>query len=157
MKDIYFELPNGRKFFGDISEAKDFGVSEKEIDRVKQSLDQQEKKQFLRNKIQDGAGDVQSMLGTVSDVSAYTVDSLAVDILAVNNSGESSYKAERIRLFEELNGVGWQKIVDIAEQWFNQRKAGEIRLPAIAKGIDKVFADVAKRSTNVADILQQAQ
>jgi hypothetical protein len=116
------------------------------------------KKQALRKRIEQKVGDPETLLGVVSDASAYAIDQTAMDILAVNTSADSSYKTARIRLHEEFYGAdSWTKTVDFSQKWFEQRKAKQIRLPVDIKGIETVFADIAKSGIGVTNEIEAAQ
>ena len=113
-------------------------------------------RQLIRNKITNEAGDTKSLLGTVSDTASYMLDDTIMDVLAVEASADSSYKAKRISLYEELHGDdSWETVVTNAQSWFDKRKSGEIKLPSDVKSIESVFEDVATRSTGIANILEQ--
>lgn len=112
-------------------------------------------KQKVRRKIEQSAGDLASLLGTTSDAAAYALDDTAMDLLAITESDNSSYKSARIRLFEEQHGKGsWEKATMAAQRWFDGRKANTIQLPIDVKGIDSVFADIATRSTSTTQALK---
>ena len=116
------------------------------------------KKQALRKRISEKVGDPETLLGVVSDASAYAIDQTAMDILAVNSSADSSYKAARIRLHEEFYGENtWAKTVDFSQKWFDQRKDKTIRLPVDIKGIETVFEDIAKSGIGVTNELEATQ
>jgi len=122
-----------------------------------QSIQQKINKDLVRSNITRNVADDKSLLGTISDAASYALDDTAMDILAVEASADSSYKAARISLFEELHGEdSWQTAVNHAQEWFDKRKTKEIKLTTDVKGIQEVFAEVATRSTGVAIILEQA-
>ena len=115
------------------------------------------KKQALRNQITKKAGDAESLLGTTADAVAYAVDDISMDILAVAGSANSSYKEKRIELYNELHGDNaWDKAVVGAQNWFDNRKSGVVKLPIDVKGLASVMADVAAKGATVANILEQA-
>lgn len=120
-------------------------------------LSSEEQKKLIRNQISEKVADHQSLLGTVSDASVYAIDNMVIDILAVDMSTDSSYKKNRIKLFEELFGEGrWIKSVDFSRRWFDGRKTKKIKLPTDIKGLNSVLNDIATRGTGVANILEQA-
>ena len=111
----------------------------------------------LRQKITKTAGDTQSLLGTAADASAYAIDDVAMDILAVAGSANSSYKDKRIELYNELHGVdAWDKAVSATQSWFDGRKSGAIKLPIDIKGVETMMADVAAKGTGITQVLEQA-
>ena len=117
-----------------------------------------EKMAILRSEITDKAGDQAALLGTASDATLIAIDNLAIDVLSVNKSANSSYKDARIELYEQLHGDGsWIKSVEAAKQWFEGRKANAIKSPVDVKGAASVFEKIAQRATAVACILEQTK
>ncbi len=114
-------------------------------------------KQVLRKKITKNVGDTESLLGTTADAVAYAIDDISMDILAVAGSANSSYKDKRIELYNNLHGDNaWDKAVVAAQSWFDNRKSGVIKLPIDIKGVETVFADVAKNGTGVTNEIEAA-
>jgi len=133
------------------------GASQADVDLAINKTKEIESKKFIRLTIEREVTDYKSLLGTTSDASSYALDDTVMDILAVEASADSSYKAARISLFEELHGEdSWQTAVTYSQAWFDKRKTKEIKLTTDVKGIQKVFEEVATRSTGVATILEQA-
>ncbi len=115
-------------------------------------------RQKVRRGITRQVGDAETLLGITSDAAAYAIDQIAIDILALADSADSSYKNNRINLHEQFYGEGsWAKTVTFCQQWFDQRKTQQITLPVDIKGIESVFADVAASGTGVATVLKAAQ
>lgn len=114
-------------------------------------------KHQLRQKIKREIADPESLLGTTSDATAYTLDDTAMDILAVENSANSSYKEQRMSLYEQLHGEGaWDRAVIATQSWFDARVAKQIKLTIDVKGLDNVMSDVATRSTQMTNLLETA-
>ena len=117
-----------------------------------------EKMDVMRSEITNKAGDQAALLGTASDATLISIDNLAIDVLAMDKSANSSYKEARIEFYEHLHGKdAWSKAVVEAKQWFEGRKAGVIRSPVDVKGGKSVFAKIAQRATAVADILANVE
>lgn len=134
----------------------DTTMDESPVTEIDESNTEISPKDQVRNQISLIADD-KSLLGTTSDAATYAVDDTAMDILAVANSADSSYKKERIALFEQLHGEGsWSNAVTFSKEWFDARKDRKIKLPIDVKGIASVFNDVAERGTGVAIILKKA-
>jgi len=114
------------------------------------------KKDAMRTNIALKVGDDKSLLGTVSDAASYAIDDMAMSILALDNSDSSSYKTEKIELFEQLHGDNsWQTAVNNAQAWFDARKSGTIKLPPDVKGVANVFQEIATRSTGVTEEIEK--
>ena len=121
-------------------------------------LSDDEKRDVVRQRIAQKAGDQPTILGTTSDAALIALDHLAMDILAIDKSATtSSYKTARIALYEEWHGPGkWALAVADAHQWFQGRKAGVIKSPVDVKG-QRALESIAQRSTAVAEVLAEAQ
>ncbi|MDQ7091751.1 MAG: hypothetical protein Q9M50_14140 [Methylococcales bacterium] len=112
------------------------------------------RKNIIRNKILE-IGDDKSFIGTISDAASYAIDNITMDTLALSNSADSSYKKERISLFEKLHGVNsFANAVIKSQEWFDKRVSKEIILPIDNKGVERVFNDLATRGHAVASILK---
>ncbi len=115
-----------------------------------------EQKTTMRQKIQASVADIPSLLGTTADASIVTIDNLVFDVLAVDRSASSSYKTQRITIYEEVHGSGsWKSAVAYATQWLEGRKSGAIKSPVDIKGAANVFAEVAQRATGVAQVFEE--
>ena len=120
-------------------------------------LSDDEKRDVVRQRITQKAGDQPTILGTTSDAALIALDHLSMDILAIDRSATSSYKTARIELYEEWHGGDkWALAVADANKWFQGRKAGVIKSPVDVKG-QRALESIAKRSTAVAEVLAEAQ
>lgn len=95
-----------------------------------------------RGAITDAAGDIESIVGTVSDATQlllYGVASLVAKLATAQSLAEMRAAAEP---FAELSAAFLGKVED-----------GSVKLPFFIKGIDSVVADIETRATAVADVM----
>jgi hypothetical protein len=101
-----------------------------------------EKLEVLRAKINDEAGDLPSLVGTVSDGSGLLLEQVArafVGLAAASSLAKvQGAVADAAALFQPL---------------LDQIDAGEVVLPHHVTGAESVLADVAARSTTVSNVL----
>ena len=101
-----------------------------------------EKKQGVRSKIQTEAGDLASLVGTVSDGSGLLLEQVARGFVGL--AAASSLADVRAAVADAAA---------LLQPLLDQIDAGAVVLPHHVKGAETVLGDVAARSTTVSNVL----
>jgi hypothetical protein len=113
-----------------------------------------ENREQIRANINRDAGDMLSLLGTASDATSIAVLVGACFMAALE---ETSYAAFRTTALASMQSIsGDQDPVDITKGFLASVVSGDIRLPALEKGIVAVLAEVQTRGNAVAEVLNPA-
>ena len=111
-------------------------------------LTPREIKDRIRSNIAQQAGDTPSLLGTTSDAAAIaTLGIAALTVTLASSSNYSKFKTAFLGKLEKL--AGEQDMVAISTAFLQRIEDGDVIIPAMAKGIDKVLVDIETRSTAV--------
>lgn len=105
-------------------------------------LSPSEVKAHVRREIEAAAGDLPSLVGTVSDGSGLLLEMHALLVAALSG----------VYSFAELRAVADEQSAKL-QPLLDQIAAGEVVLPHHVKGAENVLADVAARSTTVSNVL----
>ena len=98
----------------------------------------------IREEIIKEAGDQQAILGTTTDATQLLLYGFCQLVTKLN-------KAENLAQVREAAA----SFTPQATSFLEQIEQGAIKLPFMAKGLDSVVADIAKRSTAVANVLEK--
>lgn len=110
----------------------------------------------VRRDIATGAGDTLSMLGTTSDAAAIATLGIAALTVAVASSSDyAKFKTAFMGALQKL--AGDHDMVEISGSFLAKIEAGEVIIPAMAKGMGEVIADIETRSTAVSQALIAAK
>ena len=111
---------------------------------------------MVRQSISNQAGDHLSMLGTTADAAA--LSTLGVAALTVAVAGAGSYTDFKKAFLGALGKLaGEQDMVAISAAFLQKIEDGDVIIPAMAKGLSEVIADIEVRSTAVSMALVAAQ
>ena len=103
---------------------------------------------MVRQTINNQAGDSLSMLGTTADAAAISM--LGIAALTVSIAGAGNYTDFKKAFLGALGKLDdKQDMVTISAAFLQRIENGDVIIPAMAKGIDKVIADIETRSTAV--------
>ena len=102
----------------------------------------QEVKAAIRGKIADQGGDLATLLGTTSDGVALALFGLAELVAGLSKATSLAEVRAAAAPFAALS-----------EGFLAKVESGDVRLPFMVKGVEKVVADIETRSTIVADAL----
>jgi hypothetical protein len=106
----------------------------------------------VRKRISESAGDTLSMLGTTADAAALaTLGMAALTVSVANSNNFADFKAAFLGALSGMSGS--QDMVAISAAFLGKIEAGEVVIPAMAKGMDVVIADIEQRSTAVSQAL----
>jgi len=96
------------------------------------------------------------MLGTTSDAAALaTLGVAALTVSIASSANYTEFKNAFLGALGEL--AGDQDMVAISTSFLGKIKTGEVIIPAMAKGIGLVIADIEARSTAVSQALIAAK
>lgn len=109
----------------------------------------------IRGKISETAGDHLSLLGTTSDVAAIAILACASFVASLDETTDfAAFCAKATAYMQSVSGE--QDPIAIAQQFLATVAAGDIRIPALEKGIVAVIEEVSARSNAVAEALNPA-
>ena len=109
-------------------------------------LERANQKQLIRSKIQADAGDSASLLGTTSDATQLLLYGFCQLVAALNKADSLADVRKAAKPYAELAGGFLGKV-----------ESGEVKLPFLAKGLEKVVGEIEQRATAVTEVLAQAQ
>lgn len=105
----------------------------------------------VREAIQRDAGDTLSLLGTTSDAATIAV---LVGACVMASLDEDTFAKFRAKASGYMNAIsGDHNPTEIAQAFLASLAAGEVRLPALEKGIVPVLAEVTARGNAVAEAI----
>jgi hypothetical protein len=122
------------------------GVPETTIADAVSELEKTKARDVIRAEITDKAGDLPSLLGTTSDAAALGLIAVLQLVILIAENGTPEMKTA-------LAASAFPMPVAKAKAFLADIKAGKIKVPALLKGTDAVYAEVAKRSTATANVL----
>jgi hypothetical protein len=93
-----------------------------------------------RARITATAGDIQSLLGTTADVAALGLLGAMQLVIILSEKGSPEVKAA-------IEAAPIKMPIDKAKALIAAIVKGDVKVPAIMKGIETVYAEVAQRST----------
>ncbi|MBH9537904.1 hypothetical protein [Novosphingopyxis sp. YJ-S2-01] len=127
-------------------EAADLGYPEEAIDAAEQAAHAAADRSKLRERIIAGAGDTDSLLGTVADVSTLMLAQLA-QLAAALSTAQS---------LAEMRAAA-QPLADLTNDLRARIDSGEIHFPHQAKGADAVIGEAGTRFTAIAVLMDEAE
>jgi len=111
---------------------------------------------LVRQTISNQAGDPLSMLGTTADAAALSTLGIAALTVAIAGAGNyTDFKKAFLGALGKL--AGEQDMVAISAAFLQKIEDGDVIIPAMAKGMGEVIADIEARSTAVSQALIAAQ
>jgi hypothetical protein len=122
------------------------GVPETTIADAVTEVNKVSDRETIRAAITDKAGDIPSLLGTTSDAAALGLIAVLQLVIVIAENGTPEMKTA-------LAASAFPMPVAKAKAFLADIKAGKIKVPALLKGTDAVYAEVAKRSTATANVL----
>jgi hypothetical protein len=131
-------------------ELKQAGVPADVVDAAVRAIENNQARDQLRAEIAAKAGDVESLLGTVSDVAALSLIGMMQLAILISEKGSADMKAG-------LAALPIPMPLDKAKALIAAIGAGKVKVPALVKGVDVVLAEVAARATATADVLIDAK
>ena len=111
-------------------------------------LERANQKQLIRSKIQADAGDSASLLGTTSDATQLLLYGFCQLVAALHKADSLADVRKAAKPFAGL-AAGFAGFLGKVEN-------GEVKLPFMGKGLEKVVGEIEQRATSVAEVLAQA-
>lgn len=154
---ITIHFPNGSVLMNTTPEyAASAGIDQSLIDAAIAEAEGLGVRDQVRGDIRRNAGDTLTMLGTTADAAALSTLGIAALTVAVAGAGNySDFKAAFLNALGKL--AGDQDMVTISAEFLGKIEAGEVLIPAMAKGMGEVIADIESRSTAVSEALIAAR
>ena len=109
----------------------------------------------VRAKIREKAGDPLSLLGTTSDASTIAVLVGACFMASLDEDTFAKFRAKAKGYMKAISGE--HDPTEIAQAFLASVAAGEVRLPALEKGIVAVLAEVTARGNAVAEAINPSE
>ena len=100
------------------------------------------RRSLIRARIDEHAGDTQSLLGTASDATQLLLYAFATLVTKLGSASTIAEIRASVEPFAELSQAFLAKI-----------DSGEVKLTALSKGMEKVVADMEGRATAVVKVL----
>lgn len=133
-------------------EAEALGYTEEAIAASEAHGEDLKARGVIRARIERDAGDILSLLGTTSDASTIAV--LVGACFMASLDEETSYGAFRTKANAFMQAIsGDHDPIEIAASFLAAVQSGQIRLPALEKGIVAVLAEVTERGNIVAEAI----
>ena len=101
---------------------------------------------LVRNAIAEKAGDSASLLGTTSDATQLLLYGFCQLVAALHKADSLADVRKAAKPYSEL-----------AAGFLGKVESGEVKLPFMGKGLEKVVGEIEQRATSVAEVLAQAQ
>jgi hypothetical protein len=140
----------------DPEEALERGVPEVVIEKAVADAQNAAGRIGVRKAITASAGDQMSMLGTTADAAAIATLGIAAMTVAMASSNDyAKFKTAFLGALGKL--AGDKDMVAISADLLAKIESGEVIIPAMAKGMDAVIADIEQRSTAVSQALIAAK
>ena len=108
-----------------------FGIPANIIEAALGEKQEQENKILLRNKIKSQAGDIQSLMGTATDIGHFALDALAKIIQGINTA----------TTLDDLK-LAVSDFTEIADDFLQEIDSEAVKLPFHVKGIDAVIEEI---------------
>ena len=144
-------IEDDRRLIGaDADAARAAGFSETAIEEAEARAAALAARDAIRGRIDQTAGDVPSLLGTTADTAAVALLGVLAAVAALDDGDSPDAWIAGFRA--RLDALG-DDLPAQADAFLGAIAAGAIRVPALAKGFDRVVADIAARSTAVADAM----
>ena len=105
-----------------------------------------ELKALARKEIEQKAGDSASLLGTTSDATQLLLYGFCQLVAALHKADSLADVRKAAQPYSEL-----------AAGFLGKVESGEVKLPFMGKGLEKVVGEIEQRATSVAEVLAQAQ
>lgn len=128
------------------AELADAGVPAEMISEAVAAWEADKERQATRARITAQAGDISSLLGTTADVAALGLIGMMQLLIIMAEKGSADVKAA-------IAAAPIPMPVDKAKALIGAIAAGQVKVPALIKGLDTVYAEVAARSTATAEAL----
>lgn len=122
------------------------GVPETAVAQAVAGLEKLRARDALRQRIASEAGDVQSLLGTTADVAALGLIGMMQLLIILAEKGSADVKAA-------IGSAPIPMPIDKAKALIAAIAAGKVKVPALLKGLDTVYAEIAARSTATVEAL----
>lgn len=130
-------------------EAREAGASEADITAALDAIEATRQRNSVRARISVQAGDIHSLLGTTADVAALALIGMMQLLIIMSEKGSADVKAA-------IAAAPIPMPVDKAKALIGAIESGQVKVPALIKGLDKVYEEVAARSTATAEALSQS-
>lgn len=143
------QTPAGTLLNASPDEAREAGAGEADIAGAIAALTADRQREVIRARITAQAGDLPSLVGTTADVAALGLIGVMQLLIILAEKGSADVKAA-------LAASPIPMPVDKAKALIAAIAAGEVKVPALLKGLDTVYAEVAARSTATAEALTAA-
>ncbi len=128
------------------------GYSEAAILAAEQHANALQDRGLVRAKIEAQAGDGLSLLGTTSDAATIAILVSACFMASLDEgTGYAAFRAKANAFMQAI--AGEHDPTEIAQAFLTNVASGEIRLPALEKGIVEVLAEVTARGNAVAEAI----
>lgn len=121
-------------------------VPDKVIAEAVAKVQATQERDVARARITAQAGDIPSLLGTTADVAALGLIGMMQLLIIMAEKGSADVKAA-------IAAAPIPMPVDKAKALIGAIAAGQVKVPALIKGLDTVYAEVAARSTATAEAL----
>jgi hypothetical protein len=149
---VLLSFEHGGMIYNDAAKAIAAGADPVAVQAAQDAIDGIAKRDVIRGQIEREAGDVPSLLGTTSD--AATIAILVGACFMASLDEKTSYSAFRAKANAYMQAIsGDYDPTEIAQAFLAAVAAGDVRLPALEKGIVDVLAEVTKRSNAVAQAI----
>lgn len=127
-------------------EAHAAGLPQATIAEAEARIEAEKQRDAVRARIAAQAGDTASLLGTTADVAALGLIGMMQLLIIMAEKGSADVKAA-------LAAAPISMPVEKAKALIGAIAAGQVKVPALIKGLDTVYAEVAARSTATAEAL----
>ena len=149
---LNIKLENGYLTDTDREAATALGIPEADIVAAEVIAEKLRERTIIRERIEKEAGDIPSLLGTTSDAATIAVLVAAVFMASLEkDAGFSVFREKATGLMAQI--AGEQDPNEIANLFLEKVLSGELRFPAMEKGIVTVLAEVMQRGPAVADAM----
>ena len=108
-------------------------------------LNEEEQRSQIRQAINEQAGDSASLLGTTSDATQLLLYGFCQLVAALHKADSLADVRKAAKPYSEL-----------AADFLGKVESGEVKLPFMGKGLEKVVGEIEQRATSVAEVLAQA-
>jgi hypothetical protein len=140
--------PEGTLLNVTVDAARAAGATETAIEAAVNAVTAAKQREALRARINAQAGDIPSLLGTTADVAALGLIGIMQLLIILSEEGSANVKAA-------IAAAPIPLPIDKAKTLVAAIANGSVKVPALIKGIDAVYAEVAARSTATALALGQ--
>lgn len=149
---VLLSFEHGGMIYNDAAMAIEAGADPVAVQAAQDAIDGIGNRDVIRGKIEREAGDIPSLLGTTSD--AATIAVLVGACFMASLDEKTSYSAFRAKANAYMKEIsGDNDPTEIAKAFLAAIASGDVRMPALEKGIVDVLAEVTKRSNAVAQAI----